>query len=557
MEPDSARFVAMPMDDGTQTAGQRMARPAATGVGWSGAMTIEVGDDVAVREPGAEGGSRSRLGRFAGDESGAMVIFGLFLLVLMLMVGGMAVDFMNGERQRAAMQQTMDSSLLAAASLRRTLPPEEVVDDFWLRSGKADMLQSRGADVDLNGKSVWANAEAEVPTVFMHMLDVNTLKYAARGRAEESVGNVEISLVLDISGSMRFGDQIGKLRVAAKEFFTTILSGESASTTSINVVPYAGQVSVGPTLFSRFGGVRRNGDAGAPDDVRASCLDMTAADYANANPPASGRPQTAKFMNWTIDRPTMNWGWCPTDNSQILIAQNDLAKLNGFIDGIRLHDGTGTQTGVKYGLMLLNPAMRPHFQAMGGAEVPTQFRNRPLNWPTERNADVSKYLIVMTDGEITEQVRPRFTGWIDRDADDKDNEVYNGVKDPDLIDGTDYDIWNGQKIDPNLSIEKDKKGNDIPYRGTELQNQPSSNRTGDFTSRASNVQMFTYQCNLAKQNGIIVYTIAFNAGANAADQMRACASHPGYFFQVDGTQKQIRDAFQSIARSIRQLRLTQ
>ena len=40
-------------------------------------------------------------------------------------------------------------------------------------------------------------------------------------------------------------------------------------------------------------------------------------------------------------------------------------KLDTFIDNIRLHDGTGTMSGMKYGLMLLNPSHATNLPEIG------------------------------------------------------------------------------------------------------------------------------------------------------------------------------------------------
>jgi Flp pilus assembly protein TadG len=464
----------------------------------------------------------------------------VMLFVLMIMIGGMAVDLMRYERQRTELQHTTDAAVLAAASMRQTRPALDVVDDYFAAAGLEEFLVDKGTNPpSLNSKIVWADAMAEVDTFFMHMMDIDTLAAPAAATAEESVGNIEISLVLDISGSMRFGDQIGKLRTAAKGFFATVLEGPAANTTSINVVPYAGSVNVGPTLFTRFGATRMLEAAGAPAalnpgqplNMASTCIELLGTDYTNMNPPPAGRGQLSNFMQWVIDTGTMNWGWCPTDNSAMRLAQNNKAQLDAFIDGIRLHDGTGTHTGVKYGLMLLNPAFQPHFQALAGGAVPAAFadRPRPFNDPNTK-----KYLIVMTDGAITDQFRPRFSTWRDVDTDSLDNEQVNGVNDPDTVDGTDHVLWN---------------------RTVELERQPSGNRTGALTSASANVTSFNSQCNMAKANGITVYTIAFNAGATAETQMRNCSSGGAYYYAVTGNE--IISAFRAIARDIRQLQLTQ
>ncbi len=455
-----------------------------------------------------------------------MVIFTLVCFMLMLLIGGIAVDLMRYERARTKLQGTMDRAVLAAASLRQQRDPDLVVQDYFAKAGLADRLTGSTSVSVLGLRDVSATAQENLPTFFMHSLGINTLEANIGARAVESVTPIEISMVLDISGSMRFNNKIGELRKAAKNFFKIVLDGDAATTTSINIVPYAGQVNVGPLLFTRYGGVR--------NQAFSSCLELQPADYLTAAEPTYGLAQVPHFMKWAIDLATMNWGWCPTDNSAILLAQNDRGVLDSFIDGVRLHDGTGTMTGVKYGVMLLNPATMPSFAALSGNGVAPQFADRPLQWPNTPNAEVTKYMIVMTDGEITDQFRPKRTGVADGDADALDNETYNGVADPDTVDGTDFDLWN---------------------RTTETDLQPASLGANMLTSRATNLANFYSQCNLAKANGVVVYTVAFETSLTAQQEMANCSSGPGYHLNATGTQ--INSAFEEIARRIRPLKLTQ
>lgn len=61
--------------------------------------------------------------RFRRDEDGSIILFSLFLFVLMILIGGMAVDLMRFETRRVHMQNTLDSAMLAAADLTQTLDP--------------------------------------------------------------------------------------------------------------------------------------------------------------------------------------------------------------------------------------------------------------------------------------------------------------------------------------------------------------------------------------------------------------------------------------------------
>jgi Flp pilus assembly protein TadG len=476
--------------------------------------------------------TRQTFVRFLHEEDGQITVFTLILFFLMVAFSGMAVDMMRHENARTDLQQTLDRAILAAASMKQVRDPDVVVNDYFDKAGMSDYLKSVDYETDLDSSEVEVTAIVPVRTFFMNLMEVDSLDAGARGRAEEGVGNIEISLVLDISGSMRNGNQIGKLRVAAKSFFNQILTSDAQKTTSINVVPYAGHVNVGPFLFTEFGGVRTHNNS--------SCLELPAAAFETTGKPTTGLSQLPHFMQWAIDTATMDWGWCPRDNSSIIVAQNDKAKLDAFIDGVRLHDGTNTQTGMKYGLMLLNPDMQSTFKKLAdNSLISKDFANRPMPWTTSVGSDVQKYLIVMTDGAITDQFRPRVTGFVDSDPDTLDNERVNGVNDPDTIDGIDYDLWNAT---------------------VELERQPSGNRTGALSSAGTNVTRFSTQCNLAKANGVIVFSIAFNVtNADARTQMRNCASSTSHYYNVpsndDGSA--INGAFSSIVRTIKQLRLTQ
>jgi len=116
-----------------------------------------------------------------------------------------------------------------------------------------------------------------------------------------------------------------------------------------------------------------------------------------------------------------------------------------------------------------------------------------------------KYIVLMTDGNITEQLRPVNTMHVDNPTE-------------------------------------------------ELGDRPNNQRT-QITSANDNVRSFNLACNQAKNNGVVVFTIAFEANNAARNQMRDCASSASHYFNVQGLE--ISSAFSAIANQINQLRLTQ
>jgi hypothetical protein len=80
------------------------------------------------------------------------------------------------------------------------------------------------------------------------------------------------------------------------------------------------------------------------------------------------------------------------------------------------------------------------------------------------------------------------------------------------------------------------------------------NFTGDTSVTGMNATL-QQSCQQARDEGIIVYGIAFEAPANGVTQIAACASSASRFFAPVGAE--ISGVFNEIAADIQALRLTQ
>lgn len=470
---------------------------------------------------------------FRRDEDGGIIILTLLLLMTILVMGGMAVDFMRFESQRVQLQSVSDRATLAAAELDVDKSKAElVITDFFETAGFADNIIGTPVIVDNgNSRTVSVDSQVDINTFYLRLVGIDQLSAPARSGATEGVGKVEISLVLDISGSMRYassttsesnGGKFADLQDAAKAFANKVLDPENGGQVSLNIIPYAGGTNPGPHMFDYLNGVRLaspsiigDGDGDGDGSIVAtvdpfqlsSCLELTAADFTGSGLPGLGRQQVPHFQYWSIAASVMDWGWCPQDVSSIRYAISDATEAADFIDGIRMHDGTGTHYGMKYGLAALDPTSQPAFAAMNAIDdglVPDAFVNRPAGWDDN---ETRKIIVLMTDGAITEQVRPN-----------------NG-------------------LDPlNLT--------------NHLQGRSSSFRY-ELSSRTTNVNRFDDVCDLAKssERDVAVYTVAFAVGAGSAaeTQMKNCASQASMFFRASGTD--ITTVFEDIAQQITDLRL--
>lgn len=126
-----------------------------------------------------------RVGRFFSDEDGAGTAFSLFLLLILLMFSGLAIDYANGERMRSQLQAAADAG--AAAAIIR-------ISDHAEASARAIELASANAPTARNGNVVmaedvvfghWNNAEhrLEVGVLPINAVEVTARRAAANGNA--------------------------------------------------------------------------------------------------------------------------------------------------------------------------------------------------------------------------------------------------------------------------------------------------------------------------------------------------------------------------------------
>ncbi len=181
---------------------------------------------------------------FREEEDGGMTIIALFVFILMLCMGGISIDLMRHELERTQIQATLDGAVLAGAGAPAGATDAEIraiVEDFFHKSGRGDYLNDLGDDdivATLNSRRVTASADATFNTYIMKLMGVNTLTAVGGATAEVRTPKLEVSLVLDVSGSMS-GAKLANLKVAAKEFVSTLLASSDPGGSVISIIPFS------------------------------------------------------------------------------------------------------------------------------------------------------------------------------------------------------------------------------------------------------------------------------------------------------------------------------
>lgn len=499
--------------------------------------------------------------RFRSHERGSLTIFALFLFVLILMIAGTAVDMALHERSRAALQDALDTAVLAAASESQQGDPDAVMRDYVAKAGFDPDQINFTYNRDNGVTTAFATAPVQTSTLFMGLMGIDELHSNSGSRAAEGVTSTEISLVLDFTSSMH-GNRRLALVDAVKGFVNVVYdlncdsNGDNCVAPAdppnvrINVVPYGGTVNPGRQMADLMGLQRWH--------EYSSCGVIPAASYDNTELPAGATQQYPHYYMWHRSERSaqQEFGWCPQDNNTILYSASDPEAIKTYVANLQLNDGTGSQIGLKWGMALLDPSSRD--------EINTVTANPSGTFPQDHSGSVLKVAVVMTDGGITSQRMPyvelgttpfNFDHLYDENGDLIAPNMANDSSelDPALPSFAEREaIYERFGSEDETGEARDRSVIEYAWGGS-----ANSRTSYDLVSQADAITDFTKQCNEAKTrvslgNGaekseVLVYTVRFLETAQyTEDYLRPCAETFSHYFDVT-TVGGLGNVFSSIA----------
>lgn len=541
--------------------------------------------------------SFSLLRRFWRDEEGGIIVMTLLLLVAMLIMGGMAVDFMRFESRRVMLQSVSDRAVLAAANLDRSIPPETVVQDYFEKAGMLDTIVGpvKVPSATSTTRTVGVNAQLDLNTFYLRLAGIDTLTAPAQSIATQGVGEVEISLVLDVSGSMYLPAptpgyrppgapelpqtdgqvrRIDLLEDAAVRFVNDMLVPDNKDQVSISLITYSAHVSLGDDIYKALNvnesitGLAPIKTLGSgPNPARCIELDDSAYSQTEFNATATyDQTQSFQTNTWgrggfTIDgiyagstrdssRSGLDQPLCPLGDQYgiIPISQNK----NQLINAIRDLEPTGSTSifmGLKWGVTLLDPTFRDVVDNMGNNVIDRAFRDtRPADYiGSDSDSRTAKYIVLMTDG-YNDKSRRILPEYYDTEYEVEMWSTYNRP----------YMNWAANRYADNPSAypEYEKFANferrySRVFGGSDVY---------EYTAADGDALMDT-MCDKAKEAGIILFTIALGTelpsdGTIPENTMSKCASEPTseFYFATEGAA--LESIFARIADQITALRLS-
>lgn len=490
------------------------------------------------------------LSAFRRDEEGTILVFGLLLVVLALTFAGFAVDLMRVETQRAEIQGAMDNAVLAAADIDQKGTPIAVVKDYLRAAGQLDALDGEPVYDDSNGRSVSAKASATVRPIFKGY--DKALDFDLAAAASNSAPEMEISLVLDISGSMGeravdvYGYPVGSTRIqemkeGANSLIDMLVNNGSMETT-VTLVPFSEQVNIGKPIFDQL---TIDTSVPARHHTHSYCVDLEEADFDSLEIDQTTEYRQTQHMQVSYQRQNVNRIWpnwliCPGGSHEtVLPLSTDPAKLKNNISQLYPRTNTAIAHGLKWGAALLDPSNQDIVNRMiQNGDLPEAVRGRPAAY----SANTHKIIVLLTDGANTQSVR------IVDELYDQDYEVA----------GHDYWDWNswsykntGYTINRvywethTFGYWRDYKARD-DYGGPTYRVQTNNAKSNAWMKKI---------CDRAKSRGIEIYAIGVQLNSAGRIPLQDCVSSPAHYFDVVGSG--IQEAFNEIAMHTINLKLTQ
>lgn len=325
-----------------------------------------------MRPPAIPTGLLRTVRAFGRDCRGSFAtITGVSVIAIML-CAGIALDYTRIAHTKSIINDALDAAILAAGNELSTgaASGDKLEQDF--RDYFEANLESRSIKLDdirivrfeaneATGK-ISAEAQAKIPTTLLALTGTKEVDIGVPVEAVFASEDIEVAMVLDVTGSMRQNGKLEALKSAASDAVNILLpSGSTGDRVRIGIVPYSSAVNAGS-----YASTASAGQAGRDDCVTER-----------------GGSQAATDASYSVSPVLAQTSACPgqpvlplTSNSAQLVRQIGSFTANGYTAG---------HIGIAWGYYMLSENWRSLWR---GAE------------PARYSDPVHKVAIIMTDGEF-------------------------------------------------------------------------------------------------------------------------------------------------------------
>ena len=355
--------------------------------------------------PKVDGGARTSKSlrhRFNEDRSGTIAVIFALTISLFLIVAGSGTDYLRLSSAKAQQQAAIDAAVLAAGRVLQVTGDADAAIEaarqhFDRNKSLITVRDVTKFKIVADGTIVRATCDSAVATPFWRFAGIAELPIRIAAEAKLSVGNnsktnFEISMMLDVTGSMS-GNKLKNMKLAAKDLIDIVVwKDQSQYTSKIALVPFAPAVNVGQ-YFEAVTGKNPAGSAGTPaTPAMAPCV----VDRADSHRYTDTAPGPGAWIpTWNDSKRSHAGKTNCTPTVAIMPLTNDKDALKSHVDSFKSDAATAGALGTAWAWHMISPdwaSIWPQASQPAAYSDLTELNSRG-------NPVLRKIAILLTDGD--------------------------------------------------------------------------------------------------------------------------------------------------------------
>lgn len=331
---------------------------------------------------------------WSGPRSRAGNVAIIFSIAIVPIVGGIgaALDYSMANSNRTSMQKALDSTALALAKLM-PLSQGQLDQKGWeifsanIGTLKVSMPQSGLVITTPTIGKINLVATGQYTPQISGFMGVNTFPVSVNTEVQWGMNKLELALALDNTGSMAWSNKMTELKKAAKNLITTLQSSaQKPGDVKIAIIPFHKEVRLDTSIYTFNGSWLKWDDW---DSENQTCDKKGNNCVSNDRKTWDGcvmdrdQPHDASDTTPNSNATKFPAKQCSYSLTSMLPLTYDWNALNSKIDAMNPSGNTNVSIGLQWAWHSLTSG-EPFTQAAA-----------PAN-------DLSKYIILMTDGENTQ-----------------------------------------------------------------------------------------------------------------------------------------------------------
>mgnify|MGYP003637248242 FL=1 len=454
-------------------------------------------------------------------EGNIAIIFALMTIPLFLLMG-FAIDLQQVNTAKNRVQFILDSAVIAGAREMQEGKSDTEIKKYLENYFKSAMkAQGKGTDcadpvptISSGSQDISVSVRCAQPTSIMQLTGTKELNFGVTSASTYGIGKVDIAFVFDISGSMG-GSKMSALKSAADTAINVLVPADDDGTTGevrIGMASYSSMVDAGEDYFFKATGQ-------LPIRTYSFSYDETYESGGDWEEVCKWKKKRGKWK-WTCEDE-----WVPEYDTRTV---TETKTINNTCVKERVGDEQFTDE---------DPGP---YQWIEAAEA-----YGSVNW----KGNVSWY---------TESCNPIGPLPMTSNRD----KLFDYIDDLDASGGTAGHLgiaWGWYLIAPDWDVVWPAGSDPYPYDEPDSAKAMIIMTDGEFnqeydTSNGDSFDQAEKMCDAIKEEGIKVYTVAFQAPSQGQAILNYCASGEDFAFTPESSEE-LTEAYTKIAQSISDLRI--